>query len=609
MSTSSIPYTVPLPGGIPDKYRPHTEQTTTILVPKANTAFLNPVQEYNRDLSVSVIRAWNDQRKEELEARWRANNAKKEAKGKGKSKPKANDAEEKPAEEGETNGAEPDAGASTEPKKFQASKITILEALSATGLRSIRYAKEIPDVKVVLANDLSPSACVAMRQNVALNGVGPVEKKEGEEGAEAEEKKDEVDLGRREGCTGYVHVNEGDACALMYGHRTPRERVDVVDLDPYGTAAPFIDAAIGCIADGGLLAVTCTDLAVLAGSSYPEKCFSNYGGVCAKAEYSHEVALRLVLNSLAQAAARYGRTITPLISLSIDFYVRLFIRVDSKPVEVKRLASQTGIVYICNFCETPVTQPFGKVLEKPSKNGDFTNTVYRSAGGPKASADCAECGSPQAVAGPMWLGPIQDPTFVSRVLKSIEADKAHYGTYPRMNGMLTMAHDELPDPFYFTSNKIHGFAHTSAGPTKQVVSALLNAGYKVSRSHAAPGSVKTNAPRGFVCDIVREHVKTHPVRMDKISETSPARSFVSKPMTHEVDLKIHPEAKNYDKQDKVVYYQLNPLPNWGPGSRARSVRNDQQQSQGGKRKAEEEAEGAEKKAKVVVDDEEAAMNA
>lgn len=57
----------------------------------------------------------------------------------------------------------------------------------------------------------------------------------------------------------------------MYARRSPAARVDVVDLDPYGTAAPFIDSAIGCIADGGLLCVTCTDLAVLAGSSYPEK--------------------------------------------------------------------------------------------------------------------------------------------------------------------------------------------------------------------------------------------------------------------------------------------------------------------------------------------------
>ena len=39
--------------------------------------------------------------------------------------------------------------------------------------------------------------------------------------------------------------------ALMYNHRAERDRVDVVDLDPYGTAAPFIDASIQCIKDGG----------------------------------------------------------------------------------------------------------------------------------------------------------------------------------------------------------------------------------------------------------------------------------------------------------------------------------------------------------------------
>ena len=34
-------------------------------------------------------------------------------------------------------------------KKFRAPNIKIIEALSATGLRSIRYAKEIPDIKYV----------------------------------------------------------------------------------------------------------------------------------------------------------------------------------------------------------------------------------------------------------------------------------------------------------------------------------------------------------------------------------------------------------------------------------------------------------------------------
>lgn len=37
----------------------------------------------------------------------------------------------------------------------------------------------------------------------------------------------------------------------MYEYRHPAKRVEVVDLDPYGTAAPFIDGAVQCVADGG----------------------------------------------------------------------------------------------------------------------------------------------------------------------------------------------------------------------------------------------------------------------------------------------------------------------------------------------------------------------
>lgn len=37
----------------------------------------------------------------------------------------------------------------------------------------------------------------------------------------------------------------------MYNHRSGRDRVDVVDLDPYGTAAPFIDGAVQAINEGG----------------------------------------------------------------------------------------------------------------------------------------------------------------------------------------------------------------------------------------------------------------------------------------------------------------------------------------------------------------------
>jgi tRNA G26 N,N-dimethylase Trm1 len=41
--------------------------------------------------------------------------------------------------------------------------------------------------------------------------------------------------------------------SLIYSHREIKRRVDVVDLDPYGTASPFIDAAAQAVNDGGRL--------------------------------------------------------------------------------------------------------------------------------------------------------------------------------------------------------------------------------------------------------------------------------------------------------------------------------------------------------------------
>jgi tRNA (guanine26-N2/guanine27-N2)-dimethyltransferase len=47
----------------------------------------------------------------------------------------------------------------------------ILDALSATGLRAIRYAKEIPFVTAIVASDLSVPAIRSMKENIDRNGV------------------------------------------------------------------------------------------------------------------------------------------------------------------------------------------------------------------------------------------------------------------------------------------------------------------------------------------------------------------------------------------------------------------------------------------------------
>ena len=57
-------------------------------------------------------------------------------------------------------------------------------------------------------------------------------------------------------------------------------------------------------------------------------------------------------------------------------------------------------------------------------------------------------------------------------------------------------------------------------------SALLNAGHKISRSHACAGSLKTTASHCEVHDIFRSWVKLNPVKMETLSENSPSRRLL-----------------------------------------------------------------------------------
>lgn len=303
------------------KYVVLSEGRASVLFENENQVFYNPVQQFNRDLSTLAIRAWSQEFMEMRAAKKKKKNNNRKAKNKSKKEEHGDQTLPEVAtltntrEESKVDGIAIEEGNKAENKKVEPF-ITILEALSATGLRAIRYALEIPNLKTVVANDFSPAAVDAIRRNVKYNS-----------GAET-----------------IVEPSHGDANLVMYSRKA--NPFHCIDLDPYGTAAPFVDAAVQAIADDGLLLVTCTDLGVLAGQGYPEKCFSNYGGMTSKTEFCHESALRLVLNLVATTAARYGKAIEPLLSLSIDFYVRLFIKVKHSPIQVKSLARYPHVFFV-----------------------------------------------------------------------------------------------------------------------------------------------------------------------------------------------------------------------------------------------------------------------
>jgi tRNA (guanine26-N2/guanine27-N2)-dimethyltransferase len=82
-----------------------------------------------------------------------------------------------------------------------------------------------------------------------------------------------------------------------------------------------------------------------------------------------------------------------------------------------------------------------------------------------------------------------------------------------------------------------------------------------------------------VHDIIRAWIKEHPVNMKKVAEHSPTRTLLSKEGGFSANFTKHPRSVSAAADVKIVRYQQNPLPNWGPGSRPQTQ----------KRKREDEA--------------------
>jgi len=360
---------------IPSNHQLITEGSISMLYPVVeNSVFYNPVQVQNRDLSILMIGMYTERRIERL---WSINKKKEvrklllnelDMKKKEEEKDTKEKKEKETKEERKARLAQfeidIDAQVELARKSVDFTKLTlessksmpstsnggtnnsttttsndrtihgvsIFEALAASGLRSLRYWKEVPGVRSIIVNDLDPVAVDMARENVGRNALNDVLVSDKDDGTSS------FAL-RLHG----IQLQVGDATHEMYMSRRPPKlhadqcnpsqlqqnpQYDVIDLDPYGSAAPFIDAAMQSIVNGGLLAITCTDMAAL-GGSHPETCYGRYGSfpIQQRSGYLQELALRILLYHVSVVAGRYGRTIKPVLSVGMAFYCRVFIEV------------------------------------------------------------------------------------------------------------------------------------------------------------------------------------------------------------------------------------------------------------------------------------------
>lgn len=524
------------------------EGKAAILFPSANEVFYNPVQEFNRDLTCAVITEYAREQLAQKGVRIVVPGEKERvvvclSDDKQSSENQETTEQQQSDGDNENEMEKGKSGDKTEEESFSTTSVgerceqglRVLEGLAASGLRSVRFALEVPGLLNVTANDFSAKAAALIARNAQHNGVAHL-----------------------------VQASQKDASMVMYEARGKNQHFDVIDLDPYGSPSPFLDAAVQAVSEGGLLCITCTDMAVMAGNS-GETCYSKYGSVSIKSKFCHEMALRIILHSLDQRANVYQRYIEPLLSVSVDFYIRVFVRVRTGQAKVKNSASKQALVYNCVGCGSFHLQRMGKRMSHGK------NMKYSAATGPPVGTSCEHCGQRHQLGGPIWAEPLHDIEFVQKVLSAVSGNPSRFGTSKRIEGILSMMTEELPDvPLYYTLDHLSSTVHCNTPALLQFRSALLHAGHRVSLSHACKNALKTDAPPGVLWDLMRCWEKANPVKRERLSETSPAFRILSKEPTLQACFDVREDANPQSRRRHLVRFQENPQANWGPKARAKA---------------------------------------
>jgi tRNA (guanine26-N2/guanine27-N2)-dimethyltransferase len=320
-----------------------------------------------------------------------------------------------------------------------------------------------------------------------------------------------------------------------------------------------------------------------------------------------------MLKSIETAAIRYGRYIKPLISISVDFYIRIAVQVFTSPSEAKKAATNSALVYNCVTCNAFHLQPLGR-FEVSASNQQVKHSY---AHGPPVSPNCSTCGSRFHVGGPIWAGPIHDFEFVrlaqQQLQKSVrktatvdgEEEESSFGTYRRMQGMLAVISEELPDiPLFYTPGQFTHLLRCVSPPFMSIRSAILNAGFRVSYSHTNPISLKTDAPADLLWDIIvtwnrqleleqaaADNEKDVAVETESTGTTQTngtdqnetvkeqpreilRKRLIAREVKHEICFDSHADEMPQSKKDQMVRYQLNPTKNWGPKPRVKPMTED-----------------------------------
>jgi len=329
-------------------------------------------------------------------------------------------------------------------------KILIAEPLAGCGVRGVRFAIEIKGVQHVYLNDINPVAFKMAMYNVKINGLAE-----------------------------HVSLANEDANLFMSRYAAPHKRFDYIDIDPFGSPTPFLDSAVRALRDGGLLALTATDMAPLCGV-HSKAAFRKYGGFPLRTEYCHEIAIRLMIGALVMTAAKHEIGVKILFSHKSNHYIRVYASLIHGAKKADVSISKMGYILHCFSCfhreASPSLAPFLK-------------------------EECPECGGLLKAAGPLWLGRLAEKNFCEQIEKEAANRTEMNGQIRKILSLIK--EESSASATYFVIDKICDKLGLPSPPLGKVMRRLSEEGFEVSATHFNTRGIRTNAPAEIVVKTIK----------------------------------------------------------------------------------------------------------
>jgi|Deesub1362B_J571_1020462.scaffolds.fasta_scaffold00003_493 tRNA (guanine26-N2/guanine27-N2)-dimethyltransferase len=330
---------------------------------------------------------------------------------------------------------------------FRNNELVIADVLAATGVRGIRYVLESGYVSKAFFNDKSKLAYRVIAKNIENNGINILSQ-----------------------------LTRMDANRFMHQNRY---QIDFIDVDPYGTPSPFLDSAVSTVKNNGIIAITATDLAPLCGI-YKRPTLRKYSSISIHTEYCHEIAVRILIKSLAEAAGRHMRYIDLISGHFINQYIRVYARI----VEGKRGYPHDNIGYLIH-CED-------HLMIQSCRMDELKDMISQH-------ITCKNL----LIAGPLWIGPLHNFSYISKILDNINGLRAVDSDIRWLYKILSIFKEETDfPPYFYDLHRASKRLGISVPKLDMVIEALKSVGYRCVRTHFRGTGIKTNADYRTFLDVL-----------------------------------------------------------------------------------------------------------